>query len=263
MEYLVKDIEVLNDVVTIKLSNSNSNEVLYKIHIVAFTNYYLRRDTYISKIDLNNLLKESDYYFIKDKVISKLKIKDYSKYEIKEFIKDKLDESNLNRLILDLERNNYINDYNYVKRIFNEAESKLKGKLYIESRLNDKEIDESLIKAFLERFNEGMLANKLVYREYKKIENKYPKNTIINKISYKLNYNGFSEYIIKEEISKLEFIKYSDSFDLIEKDYLKLMKKYQNKYKDKELERKVIESLVLKGYNYKSVKDYVGGKKSD
>ena len=41
------------------------------------------------------------------------------------------------------------------------------------------------------------------------------------------------------------------------------MKKYQNKYKDKELERKVIESLVLKGYNYKSVKDYVGGKKSD
>ena len=45
----------------------------------------------------------------------------------------------------------------------------------------------------------------------------------------------------------------------IEKDYLKLVKKYQNKYKDKELERKVIESLLLKGYNYKSVKEYIGG----
>ena len=261
MEYLVKDIEVLKDVVTIKLSSSN--EVSYKIHVVAFTNYYLRRDTYINECDLNNLLKESEYYFIKDKVISKLKTKDYSKYEIKEFVKDKLDESNLNRLILDLERNNYINDYNYVKRVFNEAESKLKGRLYIESKLKDKEIDESLIKAFFEHYKEDELASTLVYKEYKKIENKYPKTTIINKIAYKLNYNGFSEYVIKEEVSKLEYIKYNDSIELIEKDYLKLIKKYQNKYKDKELERKVIESLILKGYNYKSVKDYVGGKKSD
>jgi amidophosphoribosyltransferase len=178
---------------------------------------------------------------------------------VKELIKDKLNDDELNRLINDLERNNYINDYNYIKRIFNESESKLKGKLYIESKLKGKELDENIIKAFFEHYNEEELANKLSNREYKKLENKHPKNTIINKISYKLNYNGFSEYVINDVISSLEHIKRSDNTLLIEKDYLKLVKKYQNKYKDKELERKVIESLLLKGYNYKSVKEYIGG----
>ena len=47
--------------------------------------------------------------------------------------------------------------------------------------------------------------------------------------------------------------------DLLKKDLLKSIKKYQNKYENKELERKVIESLVAKGYNYKSVKTLLEG----
>ena len=259
MEYLVKDIEILKDVVNIELIDSKLKVLKYKIHAVAFANYYLRKESNISEIDLNNLLNESKYYFIKDQVISKLKVKDYSKYEIKEMIKDKLDEDSLTRLINDLERNNYINDYNYLKRIFNDSESKLKGKLYIESKLKGKELDENIINAFFEHYNEEELANKLSNKEYKKLENKHPKNVIINKISMKLSYNGFSEYVINEIVSSLEQIKSSNNTMLLEKDYLKLVKKYQNKYKDKELERKVIESLLLKGYNYKSVKEYIGG----
>lgn len=259
MNYLVKDIEVLKDVVNIKLIDSKSKLISYKIHAVAFANYYLIRESNISGIDLNNLLNESNYYFIKDSVISKLKVKDYSKYEIKELIKDKLNEEGLNRLINDLERNNYINDYNYVKRVFNECESKLKGKLYIESKFKGKEIDDSLINAFFEHYDEKELANKLSNKEYKKLENKCPKNIVINKISTKLNYNGFSEFVINETINSLEYIKSSDNINLLEKDYLKLIKKYQNKFKDKDLERKVIESLLLKGYNYKSIKEYIGG----
>ena len=144
MEYLVKDIEVLKDVVNIKLLDSNSKILEYKIHAVAFANYYLRRESNISENSLNNLIKESNYYFIKDYVISKLKVKDYSKYEVKQLIKDKVDINEMSRLIDDLERNNYINDYNYIKRIFTEAEYKLKGKLYIESKLKEKELDESI-----------------------------------------------------------------------------------------------------------------------
>ena len=259
MEYIVKKIDVQKDYVNIKLIDSNSCSYSFKIHAVAFANYYLRVDSIVSEEDFNNLLNESKYYYIKDQVISKLKVKDYSKYEIKEMIKDKLDEDSLTRLINDLERNNYINDYNYLKRIFNDSESKLKGKLYIESKLKGKELDENIINAFFEHYNEEELANKLSNKEYKKLENKHPKNVIINKISMKLNYNGFSEYVINEIVASLEHIKSSNNISLLEKDYLKLVKKYQNKYKDKELERKVIESLLLKGYNYKSVKEYIGG----
>ena len=74
-----------------------------------------------------------------------------------------------------------------------------------------------------------------------------------------MNFENLREYVINDVISSLEHIKSSDNTLLIEKDYLKLVKKYQNKYKDKELERKVIESLLVKGYNYKSVKEYIGG----
>lgn len=247
MEYIVKKIDVQKDYVNIKLIDSNSCSYSFKIHAVAFANYYLRVDSIVSEEDFNNLLNESKYYYIKDQVISKLKVKDYSKYEIKELFKDKLNDDELNRLINDLEKNNYINDYNYIKRIFNEGESKLKGKLYIEAKLKDKELDENIINAFFEHYNEEELANKLSNKEYKKLENKHPKNVIINKISMKLNYNGFSEHVINEIVASLEYIKSSNNISLLEKDYLKLVKKYQNKYKDKELERKVIESLLLKG----------------
>ena len=263
MEYIVKKIDVQKDYVNIKLIDSNSCSYSFKIHAVAFANYYLRVDSIVSEEDFNNLLNESKYYYIKDQVISKLKVKDYSKYEIKELFKDKLNDDELNRLIYDLEKNNYINDYNYIKRIFNEGESKLKGKLYIESKLKGKELDENIINAFFEHYNEEELANKLSNKEYKKLENKHPKNVIINKILMKLNYNGFSEYVTNEIVASLEHIKSSNNISLLEKDYLKLVKKYQNKYKDKELERKVIESLLLKGYNYKSVKEYIGGMPHD
>ena len=89
MEYIVKKIDVQKDYVNIKLIDSNSCSHSFKIHAVAFANYYLRVDSIVSEEDFNNLLNESKYYCIKDQVISKLKVKDYSKYEIKELFKHK------------------------------------------------------------------------------------------------------------------------------------------------------------------------------
>ena len=77
-----------------------------------------------------------------------------------------------------------------------------------------------------------------------------------------VNFDTFKIAAASREES-LVFLEISNNISLLEKDYLKLVKKYQNKYKDKELERKVIESLLLKGYNYKSVKEYIGGMPHD
>ena len=54
-------------------------------------------------------------------------------------------------------------------------------------------------------------------------------------------------------------IKTSETQRVIEqiKECTKLVNKYSKKLKNNELERKVIETLVAKGYNYKSVKDIV------
>ena len=263
MEYLVKKIDINKDYVNITLKDEVGCTYKHKIHAVAFANNYFNVGNSFDNDYLNNLLNESDYYNIKDSIIKKLKVKDYSKSEIKEMLIDKLNDYDINKLIIDLERNNYINDYNYVKRIFNDAETKLKGKLYIEDKLKNKEIDDKITMSFFSNLDEKHLASKLINIEYKKLKDKYPKNTIINKISYKLNYNGFSEFVIYEEIEKLEYIKGSNDLDLIKKDYSKLLKKYQNRFKNKELENKIIESLLVKGYNYKSIKNVVEGMKND
>lgn len=258
MKYLVKDIEILKDIVNIEIKSIDGIKK-YRIHAVAFANYFVSKEQNFDDDFLSKLLKESDFYFIKDKVINKLKVKDYSKNEIINYLSDKLDEYEIDRLIKDLEKNNYINDYNYVKRIFVLAQSKLKGRVFIINYLKDKDIDDRILSAFFDNFNEKDLAGKLVKNEINKLIDKYPKNILINKISYKLNYNGFSEDIIREEINNLEYLKCDDNYEMLQRDCLKLLKKYQNKLKNKELERKVIESLLLKGYNYKSVKNIVEG----
>lgn len=263
MKYFIINIEIDKDVVIIELKDNDSKVYKYKIHTVAYTNYYVSNNTYIDDEFLSKLLKESSYYFTKDQVIKRLKLKDYSKYEIKEIIKSKLEEEESERLISDLERNNYINDYNYVKYIFESANSKLKGRLYINNILKNKGIDEKIIESFYSYFDERKLAKKLINKEYKKLENKYPINTIINKISYKLNYNGFNEEIINDELENLKGLNNNVDEEILLKDYTKVVKKYQNKYKNKELERKVIETLVAKGYNYKSVKALIEGMKQD
>jgi len=259
MEYLVKEINLLKDTVVIKIYSNDFGMEVFKVHAVAFANNYITIDKKIDKEYLSILLKESKFYEIKDQIIKKLKYKEYSKSEIIKYLNGKLNEDECNKLIADLERNNYINDYNYVKRIFNIAENKLKGKLFIEDSLKDKEIDENLIQSFFSNYNEKYLARKLVKRELNKLKDKYSKSSIINKITYKLNYNGFSDFIINEEILDLEYLKNNDDNELLLKDYQKLLKKYKNKFKNKELDRKVIESLLLKGYNYKSIKNVVEG----
>lgn len=258
MTYLVEDIEILNDVVNITLKD-DLKTYNYKVHAVAFANYYVTIGKRINNEFLSNLLEESKFYFMKDQIIKKLKIKDYSRGQIIEFLNDKMDEYMIDRMIKDLENNNYINDYNYLKNVFNKANSKLKGKLFIINYLKDKYIDEKLLASFFLNFDEKNLAEKLVKTELNKLKNKYPKQVIINKISYKLNYNGFSELIVQDIIDDLQYIKSNDNDDLIIKECTKLVNKYSKKLKNNELERKVIETLVAKGYNYKSVKSVIEG----
>lgn len=258
MIYLVEDIEILKDVVNIKL-NINSKFEYYRIHAVAFANYYINIGKSIDEEYLSNLLEESKYYFIKDEIIKKLKTKDYTRGEIIMFLENKLDEYSIDRLIKDLENNNYINDYNYLKRVFDNANTKLKGKNYIIKYLENKYIDEKLLNSFFLNFKELELANKLVNIELTKLRNKYSKLAIISKISYKLNYNGFSEFVIQDIMDELQYLKNNDNSEIILKECVKYIEKYKNKLENKELARKVIETLVAKGYNYKSVKSIVEG----
>jgi hypothetical protein len=82
----------LNDVVNIELKDNSFNVLKYKVHIVAYTNFYFSINQKIDDEFLNSLLKDSNYYIIKDLVIKKIKTKDYSSKEIRDFLIGKLSE---------------------------------------------------------------------------------------------------------------------------------------------------------------------------
>ena len=68
MEYIVKKIDVQKDYVNVIAIDSNSCSYSFKIHAVAFANYYLRVDSIVNEVDFNNLLNNKylvdSYYLI-------------------------------------------------------------------------------------------------------------------------------------------------------------------------------------------------------
>ena len=118
--------------------------------------------------------------------------------------------------------------------------------------------------------SEEMINNNLIYdydREYEKasiLANKYLK-TINNKaknakrqsILNKLVNNGYSYDISKSICNNLE-INNKNELELLQKEYDKLLRKYQKKYEGYELNSKIYNSLLLKGFNSQDIKKIVG-----
>ena len=69
----------------------------------------------------------------------------------------------------------------------------------------------------------------------------------------KLLRDGFSENLVFREVSKLKFT--DNSYETLQRDYEKLLRRYQDLDKS-ERKRKIITSLLNKGYAYSEVNKF-------
>ncbi len=213
-------------------------------------------------IKLNLLYKKT----LDEKIINQIKIENefYDQYsKITKFISKKvrskkqieneIENNNFKEKIINkLKQNNLINDEFYCQCYIND---KLKltndGPNKIYKKLKEENIDDDIINKYL-NVEQELINNKInKYIEKKSKTNKHSENALKIKITNELINLGYNK---EDVINNLDKIKKDDK-NIISIEYNKIYNKLKNKYQGKELNTKIINKMLLKGFNYSDIKE--------
>lgn len=207
------------------------------------------------KIDLDLLdkvLESNKYYEMYNLALNYISFKMRSSNEIREYLlkKDASDEV-VNKIINDFYNKNILNDKLYIASFINDSINlKNIGPLKIRSELIKNGFDENDIDNYLNKIEESVWEEKIKKYIKKYLSNKKLSTNMIKlKILNDLNIKGYSKEMI---YPLLESINLDDEAN-IKEEYKKAYKKYSVKYKDKELNNKITNYLIRKGYNYSDI----------
>ncbi len=153
-------------------------------------------------------------------------------------------------LIEKLENLNLINDSKYKEKYVNELKNKKKGKVYIENKLKEKNLDTNI--SYIEELDNA----KEVLNKYFLIHKKdlISINMLKDKSIKKLLELGYSNDVIEKVISEFDFS--IDELKNLKETYKKIDKNKMDK-------TKIISFLLRKGYKYSDVKNILGGDIND
>ena len=242
---------------------SNQYELTLKDNtkLTLYTDLILKYDLLIKKkIDSNILevitsdnLKLDCYY----KALKYLKNIKCTK-DIKNYLKDyplSIREYTITRLT----KEGYLNDNKYVEAYINTKISLSNDGYYkIYNSLKDKEINDNLIKAYLDSITADIWQTKIIKIVNTKLKSntKYSSKALINKIKAYLHTLGYQEYLINRVMDNLVINNKDDNVKL-QKEYTKLYLKYKNKYDKTKLNYILIGKLYQKGYNLEAIKELI------
>ena len=219
-----------------------------------------------SEKDFKKILKEVEIQKLFNRCLNYLSYQTRSKHEIYAYLdkqnKDKkYSQNDFIGIVSKLTSLGYIDDNKYTKEIISYYRSK-KGKEYIYNFLRDKQINVETIEKELESYDDE---EEIAYQIIVKIQaqyRKYPLNKQRIMIRQKLLRDGFSNASINYAMDKITLIDESD--DSLERDIIKLKKKYDNKeLSEYEKKNKIISSLMNKGYNYSKISEKLNTKLDD
>lgn len=201
---------------------------------------------------LENLLESNKYYEMYNLVLNYISFKMRSSSEIKEYLLKK-DVSNeiINKILNDLYKNNILNDELYIASFINDSINlKDIGPLKIKNELIKKGFDENVIDEYLNKFDDNIWEDKIKNLMKKYLSNKRLSTNMIKlKILNDLNIKGYYKEMIYPLLDNISL----DDQNNIKEEYKKAYKKYSIKYKDRELNNKIINYLLRKGYNYSDI----------
>ena len=237
---------------TYKLLLDNNKEiVLYDDTIIKYD--LLRNKEIIDLDDMNKYNKEIEAYYVSIKYITR-------KLRTEKEIRDRLIDypsKVIDRTIDRLNKEGYLNDKKYLEYSINDyinltsyGPNKIVYKL-VSIGLNKKDIEEEL-----DKVNKDVFLEKLDKLIDKKINSntKYSGKKLKEKILVDLSNQGYD----KNDIYNI--LRYKDintSNNILEKEYNKSKRVLSKKYEGYELNNKLIQKLVSKGFNYEEVKDIV------
>ncbi len=201
---------------------------------------------------LDKVLESNKYYEMYNLALNYISFKMRSSSEIREYLIKK-DASNemINNIINDLYNKNILNDKLYITSFINDSVNlKDIGPLKIKNELIKKGLDENIIDENLNKIDDNIWEDKIKKMLKKYLLNKKLSTNMIKlKILNDLNIKGYSKEMIYPLLDNISL----DDENNIKEEYKKAYKKYSIKYKDRELNNKITNYLLRKGYNYSDI----------
>ena len=198
-----------------------------------------------------NKLDEVDKLF--NIAIKRLIVRDCSPAKLKEYLLKKTkNKKAVNEVIKKLQRYQLLNEDELIERIIEYCDSKHYGYNRIISMLKSREISLNKINNVkLDHERETKEALEQTKRLVKRYKSKNTVNLKRSVYSALIRY-GFDENIASLESSKV-FNSPSSELNMLKLEYSKLVSRYSRKYKGRELNNKVVTSLLSKGYRINDI----------
>ena len=197
---------------------------------------------------MNKILDDNKYYDCYYKALNIIKRSSKTRYELFIKLKEEYSEDIVNKVINELEKQNYINDRIYANSYLNlEINTTYHGPYRIRRDMENKGIDDSIINEVMISYTDEIQEEKLKKIITKKINSNHNKSNVflIRKLKNELKMDGFNLNIVDSILSD---IKIKDDSSIREKEYQKLKKKLEKKYSGSELEYKIKEKMIQKGF---------------
>lgn len=219
--------------------------------------YMILKDHEFEYEDFLSILKEEKAFNSLNLALNFLSYQSRSEKEIINHLKEKeIENDSIASTIKKLKELKYIDDKKLSMDVTKGYANRLKGPNYIKQVLIDKGIDNDLINQALDLYDVNMEIEgitKLALKEKDKYS-KYPIKKQKQMLSQKLLNAGFHLSSINYVIHDLELN--DNSFTQLNKDYQKLVKKYE-KLDDVKKKQKIVTSLMNKGYEYSQIKSVI------
>ena len=237
----------------------------YKIYfdneeITLYEDVILKYDLLLKKkIDLDLLekvLESNKYYELYNSALNYISIKMRSEKEIRDYLlKKEASDEDINNIIKDFYDKNLLNNKLYITSFINDSINlKENGPLKIKNDLIKNGFDEYEIDEYLNTIEDSVWEEKIKKYINKHISNKRVSTNMMKlKLLNDLNIKGYSKEMVYPLLENISL----DDENNIKEEYKKAYKKYGSKYKSKELDNKIMNYLLRKGYNYSEINNVI------
>lgn len=212
-------------------------------------------------LDLYNKIKESTNYFsIYDKTLKYIMKKRRSEKEVREYLtKFDINVNDIDNIIIKLKEINLINDIEYCRAyIYDKVNLSKFGIDKIRSELQEREIPIEIIDQEIDKIDINLFNQKLYKLITKRIKSNtnYSNSYLRNKILKEMISLGYKSADIIE-ILETNII---DDSQVINKEFQKNYNRLKNKYSGIELNKKLTQKLLLKGFKIEQINEILNKK---
>lgn len=249
---LIKNIKKLNKG-KYKVTIDDKDIILYEDILIKYSIFKKKKidDKLIKEIE-----KENEFLEIYESSLRYLDIKMRLEKELTKYLKNKFDSKSIDKVIIRLKKEGYIDDSKYVKSYINDKLNLSNdGPYKIKRDLINKGIDEDSINIDIDK---DILIDKLnkIVLKYSNIHKNNSLNVIKTKVLNHFNNLGYDRELIIEVFDNLDI---KGNSDKISQEYEKLITKYSKKYSGYKLENTIKQKLYQKGYSIDEINKIIKG----